>query len=159
MPAFLSSIPSAIPGAISRGDATVEPALLASSGAPTAFGVPVAVESGKLRAITTGDDATAVFGFLVKSYPTQSSNNDFTGDAPDASRIQSVLKRGHIGVAVNAGTASYGSPVFVRVATPSGAKVTGGVEAVADSTNTIQINAYFANASDSDTHAEIAFNL
>jgi hypothetical protein len=79
---------------------------------------------------------------------------------PLTSGVVDVLKRGFINVKLNSGTASNGSTVYVRVAAASGAKVIGGIEAAADSTNTIVMaNAYFTGAADASGNAEIAYNL
>jgi hypothetical protein len=160
MPAFLYSIPNAIAGAMTRGEGTVEPNILASADQPTAYGLPVAIESGKIRAIKSGDDASDVFGFLVRPFPTTSLSDDFGGGTPPTKGIVSIVKRGYLGVQVNAGTPAKGGAVYVRVANASGAKVIGGVEAAADSTNTVALtNAYFTGATDISGVAEVAYNL
>ena len=162
MPAYLFGLPLGVPGQISRDSATVEPQLLASSGQPTAFGVPVAIDatSHKCRAIASGDDAADVYGFLVRPYPFQSTQNDFGGESTvPTSGAVSVVKRGYILVKLNNGTAVNNGTVYVRVANASGAKVIGGIEATADSTNTVGLtNAYFTGVGDADA-VEVAFNI
>src|SRR5690348_6322236 len=128
MPAYLYSAPAGIPGMISRDTATVEPQLLDSSNQPTSFGLPVATDatSHKLRAIGASDTAASVVGFLVRPYPFSSNDTDFGAGTPPTSGLVSVMRRGYMSVKNNAGTPVNGGTVYVRIDTPSGAKVVGG---------------------------------
>ena len=57
-------------------------------------------------------------------------------------------------------TAAKNGTVYVRVAAAAAGKPLGGVEAVADSTNTIVVaGAYFNGPADAQGVAEIAYNL
>lgn len=168
MPAYLFSIPAAIPGQISRGQATVEPSQIDPTTTPAAFGLPVVLDatSHKVRSFKSSDSASSMFGFLVRSYPTESSLNDFGAGVPVANALGDVLKRGYIGVQVNGPTAAVkGGTVYVRIAdADSTGRPIGGIEAAADTTggtNTVALsNAYFTGVSDASTGvAEVAFNL
>lgn len=163
MTAFLYRMPSGIPGDVTRqSQATIEPQVLNSSLPFPGYGLPGKISSGAFVPIAGGDAATAVYGFLVRPFPTQGVNaSDPLGTGvPATSGVANIMKRGYMNVKVNAGTASLNSAVYIRVAAPAGAKVIGGIEAVADSTNTIQVaNAYFTGAADASGNAEIAFNL
>jgi hypothetical protein len=149
---------------ISRDNATVEPQILDSANQPTAYGVPVAIDatSHKLRAIKAADTAAVIYGLLVRPFPFQSSNNDFGSDAGvPTSGVVDVMKRGYMTVKLNGATASAnGGAVYVRVANAATGKPIGGIEAAADSTNTVVMaNAEFTGAADSDGNVEVAYNL
>jgi hypothetical protein len=104
------------------------------------------------------DTAASVFGFLVRSYPTQSSSTDFGGGVPPTSGIASAMKRGYIGAKLDgAASAVKNGTVYVRTA---GTGTVGGVEAAADGTNTFALaNAYFTGPADASGNCEIAYNL
>src|SRR5689334_2713043 len=107
MPAYKFSMPAGVPGQVSRDNPTVEPLLLASSGTPTAFGVPVALASGKVRAIAASDTAASVYGMLVRPFPFQSTHDDFGSEStvPTSGAVD-VLKRGYILAKLNGATAA-----------------------------------------------------
>ncbi|MBK0062159.1 MULTISPECIES: hypothetical protein [unclassified Acinetobacter] len=157
--AFLYRMPSGIPGDVSRkSQSTIESHHV--GGQFAAFGL-----FGKLSA-TTGDFVplestdTAVYGLLVRAYPTQSAQNELGNAVPVASGVQDVLVRGYMTVRCNAGTAKKAGKVFVRVAAGTTVKPVGGIEAVADSTNTIEITkAMFMHDADAQGNVEIAFNI
>lgn len=61
------------------------------------------------------------------------------------------MRRGYMSVKTNAGTPAFGGVVYARVASPSGAKVIGGIEAAADGANTVIVaNAQFMSAPDAN---------
>lgn len=63
-------------------------------------------------------------------------------------------------VKLNAGTSALGGAVYVRVGAASATKPIGGIEAVADSTNTVVLTgATFMSAADADGNVEIAYNI
>lgn len=169
MTAFVYRMPAGIPGALSRtGNAyVVEPGVLLAGSAPSAYGLPVAVDAatGRFRAIAAGDSAASVYGFLVRPFPTQGGDGINTGlgvSAAPTSGQCDVLKLGYMSVAVKNGTPSKGSAVYVRVAANAALPNTavGDIEAVADAANTVEVaNAYFTGAADSSGNAEIAFNI
>lgn len=156
--AFLYRMPSGIPGDVTRkSQSTIEAHPITGSFA--AYGL-----FGKLDAngnfAPLGAADTAVFGLLVRSYPVQSTTNTQGPATPPTSGINDVLRRGYMTVSCNAGTAKKGGAVFVRVATPSAGKPIGGIEAVADSTNTIALsNAIFMHDADAAGNVEIAYNI
>lgn len=162
MVAYLYRGPVSIPGAITREpeSATVEDRVVDSTTYPTAFGVPVKVVSGKIQPVASGDAATVIYGMLVRSFPDGASFDALGTSTPPTKGIVPVLKRGYIGVHVNAGTASLYSTVYVRVANAATGKPIGGIEAAADSSNTVIMSgAYFTGAADSSGYGEIAFNI
>lgn len=163
MTAYLKSLPFGAPGVLSRPHVhTNEPQMVNSAAAPTAYGVPVKMVSGKVNAIAASDAATVVYGFLVRPFPSQdfAFPGDFGSATPPTNGTVSVMRRGYMLVKVNAGTAAPQGTVYMRVAAASGAKVIGGIEAVADSTNTVVVaDATFMTAADADGVAEIAYNI
>lgn len=163
MAAFLYRMPYGIPGDVTRqSQATIEPHVYNSALPFPGFGLFGKIASGKFVPIANGDAAGTVYGLLVRPYPIQGANaSDPLGTAvPPTTGIADVLKRGYASVRSNAGTPALGGAVYVRVATPSGAKVIGGVEAVSDGANTILVaGAQFMGAADASSNAEIAFNI
>lgn len=161
---FKLQMPFPAPGTVSRPNVqTIEPQIQSATAPVTAFGVPVKMVAGRATAIAAADAATVVYGFSVRVWPGQ----DYTfapsfGNAtpPGAGFPLDILKRGYIMVQVNAGVPAAQGPVYMRVANPSAGKPIGGIEAVADSTNTVIIaGAYFNTLVDENSVAEIAYNL
>lgn len=161
--AILFRMASGIPGDISRrSQSTVEAIPLDSTLPFPAYGVFGKLTSGKFVPIAGGDAATAVYGLFVRPYPTTGgAASDPLGIAtPPSKGIGDVMRRGYMTVKNNAGTPALGSPVYVRVAAPASGKPIGGIEAAADSTNTIAVTgAIFMNAGDANGNVEIAFNI
>lgn len=159
--AILYRMPSGIPGDLSRASVATVESIPLSSGAPFAgFGLFGKIVSGTFQPIGAGDAASAVYGALVRPYPTGGSQDPLGTSTPPTTGIANVLRRGYMTVKNNAGTPTLGGQVYVRVAAASGSKVIGGIEAAADSTNTIAIaGATFTNAGDANGNVEIAFNI
>jgi len=163
MTAFLYRMPSGIPGDVTRqSQSTIEAQLLDSTQPFAGYGLFGKVASGKFVPVGAGDAATAVYGLLVRPYPTQGANpSDPLGTSvPATSGAGNVMRRGYVNVKVNAGTASLGSGVYIRVAAAAAGKPIGGIEAAADSTNTILVvGAAFMGAADASGNAEISYNI
>jgi hypothetical protein len=161
MTAFTFRMPAGIPGAISReSQATLEPNILDTTGAPTAYGTVVKLVAGLVRAIASGDAATVVYGFLARPYPFNDSTDGLgTSTVPTSRRLCDVMRRGYMTVALAAGTAAKGGQVFVRVTAGSGRAV-GAIETAADSGNCVAIaGAQFMGPADAGGNVEIAFNI
>ena len=155
--AILYRMPSGIPGDVSRkSHSTIEAHL--AVGSFGAFGV-----FGKLTAdgiVPLAASDTDVYGLIVRSYPTQSALNGMGAAIPQSGIIQDVLRRGYMTVRCNAGNAKKAGAVFVRVAAGTELKPIGGIEAVADATNTIELkNAMFMHDADAQGNVEISFNI
>lgn len=163
MTSILYRMPNGIPGDITRQSvATVESQLLNSSAAFSAFGLFGKVSSNAFVPVGSGDAAASVYGLLVRPYPTQGGNpSDPIGTAtPPTSGVANVLRRGYASVKLNSGTAAVGGQVYVRVANAATGKPIGGIEAAADSTNTIAVpNAFFMAAADASGNVEIGYNI
>ena len=161
--AFLYRMPYGIPGDVTRpAHSTIEPQVLNASAAFAGFGLFGKIASGKFVPVGSGDAASAVYGLLVRPYPTQGANaSDPLGAAvPKTSGIADVLRRGYASVKVNAGTPALSGAVYIRVANAATGKPIGGIEAAADSTNTIQVSGcVFQGDADANGNAEIAFNI
>ena len=164
---FLFRMPAGIPGAVNRAStATVETQLLDTTNPPAVYGVPGAIDatSKAFRAIQGGDVSASIYGLYVRPYPTGAAaqNCPLGSVVPTpTSGMANVLKRGYLNVQLNGATAAAkGGTVYVRVANAAAGKPIGGIEAAADSTNTIVMaNAYFTGPADANAITEIAYNL
>lgn len=162
-------MPAGIPGAINRFSGlqdTIEPNTMDTANPVTAFGLPVKMgANGFIQPFGAGDAITALYGLLVRPYPTQSltylTSNDFGSGIPAPGKQCSVLKSGYMSVYLGGTTpAAKGGPVFIRVAAPAAGKPVGGFEAAADSTNTVAVtNAYFRGPADANGVTEIAYKV
>lgn len=161
MAAFLYRMGSGVAGDISRRAVSrVEPQLQSSATPFAQYGLFGKMNAGKFVPLTGGEAVGALYGALVRSYPTNSGTDPLGTGTPSAANIAvDVLRSGYMTVKCNAGTPVVGGQVFVRVAAASGAKVLGGVEATADATNTVTPNATFMSAADANGNVEIAFNI
>lgn len=157
--AFLYRMPSGIPGNNSRPSAsTIESHILGAAFA--AFGLfgKIDPSTGKFTTLASAD--TDVYGLLVRSFPTQSAQNASGTSVPATTGIADVMRRGYMTVKCNAGTAKKAGAVYVRVASGTDLKPIGGIEAAADSTNTIQLkNAMFMHDADAQGNVEISYNI
>jgi hypothetical protein len=156
-------MPSGIPGELSRREsATLEAERLGAEDIP--FGAAVKLADGLVAPIASGDAASAVYGFLVRPYPTMGIAAGMTsepgpGSAP-AGSIQSVMRRGYMTVLLKGATAAAkNGAVYVRVTAASG-KYVGDIEAAADSGKTVAVTGcIFMGAADSGGNVEISFNI
>lgn len=161
MTAILFRMPSGIPGDVSRkSQSTVEPVLLNSAAPFPGYGLFGKIVSGKFQPIGAGDVATAVYGMLVRPFPTQSSQDPLGVSTPPTSGQGDCMRRGYMTVKLNAGTAGLDTQVYVRVAAAASGKPIGGIEAAADTTNTIAITgATFMSGADASGNVELCFNI
>lgn len=157
--AILFRMASGIPGDLSRrGAGTFESVVLDPTNPFPAYGLAGKTVNGKFVPIAGGDAASVINGILIRPYPIQTANANGTGIS--TSKIGDRMRRGYMTIQNNAGTPTVDGQVYVRVAAPSGAKVIGGFEAAADSTNTIAVpNCVFCDAGDAAGNVEIRFNI
>lgn len=158
--AILTRMPSGIPGDISRrAQSIVEPVQLDPANAFAGYGLPGKFSAGgKLVPIAAADVGAAVYGFLVRPYPTQTANAD--GSGVNLSQMGDVLRFGFMTVKCNAGVAAFNGTVYVRVAAAAAGKPIGGIEAAADAGNCVAIpNCTFKAAADAGGNVEIEFNI
>ena len=159
--AFLYRMPSGIPGDVSRkNQSTIDSQIFNASLPFASYGIPAKLASGKVVPFAGGETAADLFGFLVRPFPTQSAQEGLGTATPPTSGVANILRRGWMTVKCNAGTPAAGGTVYVRIAAASGAKVIGGIEAAADSTNTVALTgARFTNAGDANGNVEIEYNI
>ncbi len=164
--AFQYRMPAGIPGAVNRASsANVEAAIVDATLPPASYGLGLVIDgtSHNVRIPKSGDTANSIYGMYVRPYPTGGSATDGLGTStpPGAGSIANVLKRGYMTVKLNGATAAAkGGTVFVRILTGTGT-VIGGIEAAADSTNTVTLpsNWYFTGPADASGNVEIAVNI
>jgi len=157
--AYLYRMPSGIPGDISRkAHSTVEAHIL--KGSFGAFGIFGKRTSEGVVPLEAEDAAADIYGLIVRSYPTQSAVNGLGAVTPQSGIINDVMRRGYMTVKCNAGTAKAAGKVHVRIASGSDLKPIGGIEAVADGANTIELtNAMFMHDADAQNNVEISYNI
>lgn len=166
MVAYLYNMPKGIPGSVNRIEsATIQTANIYPTLPPTRFGDPVKMRSdGTVTPIASGDTASLVWGFAVRSYPNQTGvawpNVGFsttTPGVPPTNGPLDVLRRGFINVKVNgAAQATPSSAVYVRVANGTADQPIGGIEAAAGGGDCVLIpGCRFTDVQDSSGIAEI----
>ncbi|WP_338558126.1 structural cement protein Gp24 [Acinetobacter sp. KS-LM10] len=155
---FLYRMPSGIAGDVSRKSHSTIEAHNAVAGF-AGFGLFGKLNvDGKFTPLAAGDTAASIYGLIVRSYPVQTAQNALGVSVP-AAGFNDVLRRGYMTVKCNAGTAKTGGKVFVRVDAATEVKPLGGIEAVADAANTIEVNAIFMHAADASGNVEISYNI
>ena len=155
--AFLYRMPSGIAGDVSRkSHSTIEAHIL--KGKLGAFGIFCKLSEKGLVPLEAADEG--VYGLIVRSYPTQSASNGMGAAVPQTGIMHDVLRRGYMTVRCNAGEAKTAGKVYVRIAAGTELKPIGGIEAVADAANTIELNnAMFMHDADAQGNVEISYNI
>ena len=141
MTAFLYRAPSGVAGDITRQqDTIVESGLLNAAKAPTAFGAPLKLVSGKFEAIGSGDAATVFAGVLSRVAPSIAGDTaqTFVSGTPNVQSVQGVVVKGYINVKCAVGTPVRGASVYMRVTADTG-KAVGDFETAADSGKCVAI--------------------
>lgn len=159
MTAYLYRAPSGVAGDVTRQqDTIVESGLLNSAKAPTAFGVPVKIVSGKFEKIEASDAATVFAGILTRIAPAISGDTaqTFASGTPNVTAIQGVAVKGYVNVKCAIGTPVRGAAVYMRVTAASG-KAVGDLEATADGSNNVALAGvtWAVDGKDADGVAEI----
>lgn len=159
MVAFVYRMSSGIPGDVSRKEnSVVETKILDTAKPFPAYGVAGKIAGGKFVPIAAGDTAEAVYGVLVRPFPTNAGQEGLGVATPPTTGPGDTLRRGYITVKLNGGASVVdGSQAFIRVAAPTAGKPVGGWEGAADGTNTIAVNAIFMSAADANGNVEISF--
>ena len=161
--AINTTMPIGFNGQIARTSFAIIESHVMSSAAPVAaYGCACKLDSGVLKALASTDTAAAVYGFVVRPQVVQAATfpgptmDDFV--APDAKQPQSVLIEGYMNAKVNAGTATKGGQVYIRIADGSSTKPIGGIEATAVENKVIALpGAMFMGAADEYGVAEIRY--
>lgn len=134
MTSFLYRAPSGVAGDVTRPDETiVESGILNASKAPTAFGVPLKLVSGKFEKIEASDAASVFAGILSRIVPSIAGDTAQTlsGGTPNTESMQGVAVKGYVNVVAAIGTPVRGNPVYMRTAADTG-KLVGDLEATSD---------------------------
>ena len=134
MTSFLYRAPSGVAGDVTRPDDTVvEPGLLNAAQAPTAFGAPVKLVSGKFEKIAASDAAAVFAGILSRIAPSIAGDTaqTFAGGTPNTDSVQGIVVEGYVNVVCTIGTPVRGDTVYMRVVAASG-KAVGDLEAISD---------------------------
>jgi len=135
MTSFLYRAPAGVAGDVTRPDDTiVESGLLNAAAAPTAFGAPVKLVSGKFEKIASGDTAAVFAGVLSRVAPSIAGDlvQTYAGGTPNTASVQGIVVKGYVNVVCTQGTPVRGGSVFVRVTADTG-KLVGDFETAADS--------------------------
>jgi len=163
MVAFLYRMPAGIPGDVNRAQhATVETHQIDSAaGTPNRYGIPVKLVSGKIRMAESGDDGTAIKGWLVRPYPTNAGTDPLGTATPSASALGDVLRRGYMTVKLDEGTAAKDAAVYVRVTANTGpTRPIGNIATASDTGKCVVVpGAKFTGAADANGNVEIEFNI
>ena len=159
MTAFLYRAPSGVAGDITRQqDTVVESGLLNAAKAPTAFGAPVKIVSGKFEKIEANNAATVFAGVLSRIAPSIAGDmsQTFASATPNTESVQGVVVKGYMNVKCAVGTPVRGGAVYMRVVAATG-KAIGDFEATADSTNSVALTGvtWAVDGKDADSVAEI----
>ena len=169
MVAYAFRMPAGIPGDVNRiASATIETQVVSSAAgeAPTAYGLPVVLSStsgqvGNVRVMTSGDTGQP-YGFIVRPYPTQSSQDPLNISTPPTSGLVDILKRGYMTVQLQGPAAAVkGGAPWVFLGTTSTTHPSLGAVEAGSSASAVQLttNSYFMGPADSNGMCEIAFNL
>lgn len=135
MTSILYRASSGVAGDVTRPDDTVvESGLLNAAKAPTAFGAPVKIVSGKFEKVEASDAATVFYGILSRVAPSIAGDlvQTYAGGTPNASAVQGIVREGYVNVVCTQGTPARGGQVFMRVTADTG-KAVGDLETAADS--------------------------
>lgn len=168
MPQIITtSMPMGTPGDLSRDvrECTIEPYYNSSTVPVIGFGLPVKLgaQANSVTGIVAADVSASILGLVVREYPAYPGGamiNQAAGAGVPMAGALGVMKRGYMVVKCNNGTPAKEGVVYVRIATPAGAKVVGGIEATADGANTIVLTgAQFMGGPDADGNAEIRYNI
>lgn len=159
MTSFLYRAPSGVAGDVTRPDDTVvEPGLLNAAQAPTAFGAPVKLVSGKFEKIAASDAAAVFAGILSRIAPSIAGDTaqTFAGGTPNTDSVQGIVVEGYVNVVCTVGTPVRGGTVYMRVVAATG-KAVGDLEATADGANNVALTGvtWAIDGKDSSNIAEI----
>lgn len=172
MVAYLTRMPSGIPGAVNRAFACIiEPISLTPfgvTGRPTGYGVPIVIDNttgnvGNGRVLAVGDALGDVYGLLVRPFPTTGANaNDPLGTGTIAPQQNSgdVLRFGYMTVLLSGSSAAVkGKPVYVWKASASGTHIVGGFESTDPTTSGLLLPGVFMGPADAAGNVEISVNF
>jgi hypothetical protein len=164
MTAITTRMPAGFPGSISRSDSlTVEQEIIDSSNPPAKYGVPIKIVGGKLQGLEASDAGSVTAGWMVKPYPTQSTDNNLGSAAvPPTTGIGDRMRRGFMTVTLAKGTAAKGGQVYV-VTTAGGTVVLNDIVTSASpaggGTGVAVTGSFFTGPADAGGVVEIEHNI
>ena len=135
MTSILYRASSGVAGDVTRPDDTVvESGLLNAAKAPTAFGAPVKIVSGKFEKVEASDAATVFYGILSRVAPSIAGDltQTYAGGTPNTASVQGIVREGYVNVVCTQGTPARGGQGFMRITADTG-KAVGDLETAADS--------------------------
>lgn len=147
---------------------TIEPCLLDTNAPPLFYGSAVVADAASpngVRVPTTGDAATAIYGFAVQPYPIQQNSGGMSSAygvaVPPTNQALDVLRSGYIILLLQGAAPAFkGTPVKVTTVAGSGYVVGGvSVDAVAGTQVTLDSKSSFNGPADSAGIVEVAFNI
>lgn len=160
--AYKYRMPAGIAGDVTRAQhSIVESGVINSSKPPLAYGVAMKIVSGNVEPLESGDEATAIYGFLVRPYVTNNvagAGAALGAGVPATSGVADILRRGYMAVKLAQGTAAFGAPVYVRITADTG-KLVGDLETAADSAKCVLTGAIFMGPADADGIVEISYRV
>lgn len=159
MTAYLYRAPSGVAGDVTRQqDTVVESGLLNAAAAPTAFGAPVKIVSGKFEKIAASDAATVFAGILSRIAPAIAGDTaqTFASGTPNVNSVQGIVVKGYVNVKCAVGTPVRGASVYMRVTADTG-KAVGDLETGADGGKCVALDGvtWAVDGKDADNVAEI----
>lgn len=165
MGAFTYRMPAGIAGDVNRGQhSTITPEMITAfgvTGAPTAYGLACKIDAttGKVRMVADPD--TTADGFLVRPFPTNSSQDALGTSTPIADGVCDLMRRGFMTVKLGGAAAAVkGGAVYVWSSASATTHVQGQVEAADPTTDGfILAGAYFVGPADANGITEIGFNI
>lgn len=161
---LLFRMAAGIAGAISRGagQATVEPQVADSTKPFTRYGMFGKIVSEKFVPLESGDAATVIYGSLVRTYPTTSSQDGLGVSTPPTSGVLDVLRRGYQSVLLAKGTAAKNAQVYV-VTTAGGTvslnDIVSSASPAGGGTGVAVAGCIFTGPADANGITEIEFNI
>jgi len=141
MTSILYRASSGVAGDVTRPDnSVVESGLLNASNAPSAFGAPVKIVSGKFEAIEAADVAADFAGVLTRIAPAIAGDlvETYAGGTPNTDSVQGIAVKGYVNVVCTIGTPARGGVVYMRVTADTG-KAIGDLEATADGVKNVAL--------------------
>lgn len=168
MVAFSYRMPAGIPGEVNRiNSAKIEAQIvtpLGTTGAPSQYGLAMVVDNtggnvGNMRVASSSD--TAIYGFLVRPFPTGASQDQLGTSTPPASGIVDIMRSGYMLMKLGGVTAAAkGGQVYIYVTTTDANNpVVGGIAAATSASAIAVPNCIFMGPADTSNFVEIAFNI
>lgn len=152
------TMPHGQAGSYARQPDMIVNTFAAGGSANIAFGTPLKLSSGKVVAMGAGDTAAAFIGIAGREFKSSLNYLDQNKGEYAPNDPVSVFQRGCINAICQKGTPAYGTAVYLRVTANSSypTALVGGLEAEADSTNTVQLKGcIWAGPADANKVAEL----